>query len=74
MSAEGVPTPFKGKIEVRRRLSSTSEDHTLELCDPDALLRPLDLFKDFVRFKEGTEATAEQIKCFIELLDKNNHS
>ena len=74
MSAEGVPTPFKGKIVARRSQSSTSEDHSLELCDPDALLRPLDLFKDFVRFKEGMEPTSEQIKCFTELLDKNNHS
>jgi len=31
-------------------------------------LRPLDLFQDFVRFKEGVDATPEQIKYFAELL------
>ena len=73
LNKEGVETPLKGKIEARRTQKAIEEDHSYELCDPEALLRPLDLFKDFIRFKEGTEATPEQIKCFAELLERNTH-
>jgi exonuclease SbcD len=68
LAQEGLPTPLKGKLDSKRTQQAIQDADEYDLCDPDALLRPLDLFQDFVRFKEGVDATPEQIKYFAELL------
>ena len=72
MSQAGLKTPLRGKIEGRLTEKAIEEDVDYDMGNPEALLRPLELFQDFVRFKEGTEATSEQIQLFSELVQKHN--
>jgi len=72
MSQEGLKTPLRGKIEGRLTEQAIEEDVDYDMGNPEALLKPLELFQDFVRFKEGTEATSEQLQLFSELVQKHN--
>ena len=72
MSQEGLKTPLRGKIEGRLTEQAMEEDVDYDMGNPEALLRPLELFQDFVRFKEGVEATPEQIQLFSELVQKHH--
>ena len=72
MSQDGVSPPLKGKIEGRLTNQAIEEDVKYDLGNPEALLRPIELFKDFVRFKEGIEASEEQIRLFSSLVNKHS--
>lgn len=72
MADGGLKTPLKGKIEGRLTENAIKEDKEYDMGNPAALLKPIELFKDFVRFKEGIDATPEQIKLFSELVRKRN--
>ena len=72
MVQDGVAPPLKGKIEGRLTEQAIEEDVEYDMGNPEALLRPGELFKDFVRFKEGTDATEEQIRLFSALVNKHS--
>lgn len=72
MVQDGVAPPLKGKIEGRLTEQAIEEDVEYDMGNPEALLRPAELFKDFVRFKEGTDATEEQIRLFSALVNKHS--
>lgn len=72
MVQDGVAPPLKGKIEGRLTDQAIEEDVEYDMGNPDALLRPVELFKDFVRFKEGTDASEEQIRLFSALVNKHS--
>ena len=72
MAQDGRPTPLKGKIEGRLTEKAIKQDKEYDMCNPEALLRPLELFEDFVRFKEGIDATPQQIKLFSELIERRS--
>ena len=72
MVQDGVAPPLKGKIESRLTELTFEKHGEFDMGDPDALLRPVELFKDFVRFKEGTDATEEQIRLFSALVNKHS--
>ena len=72
MVQDGVAPPLKGKIEGRLTEQAIEEDVEYDMGNPEALLRPVELFTDFVRFKEGTDATEEQIRLFSALVNKRS--
>ena len=72
MVQDGVKPPLKGKIEGRLTEQAIEEDVDYDMGNPEALLRPVELFQDFVRFKEGVDATAEQVRLFSELVSKHS--
>lgn len=72
MIQSGVTPPLKGKIEGRLTEQAIEEDVEYDMGSPEALLKPVELFKDFVKFKEGVDATDDQIRLFAELVNKNN--
>ncbi len=72
MVQDGVAPPLKGKIEGRLTEQAIEEDVEYDMGNPEALLRPIELFKDFVRFKEGIDATEEQIRLFSALVNKHS--
>lgn len=72
MVQDGVKPPLKGKIEGRLTEQAIEEDIEYDMGNPEALLRPVELFTDFVRFKEGTDATEEQIRLFSALVNKHS--
>ena len=72
MIQDGVAPPLKGKIEGRLTEQAIEEDVEYDMGNPEALLRPVELFTDFVRFKEGTDATEEQIRLFSALVNKRS--
>ena len=72
MVQDGVAPPLKGKIEGRLTEQAIEEDVDYDMGNPEALLRPVELFKDFVRFKEGTDATEEQVRLFSALVNKHS--
>ena len=72
MVQSGITPPLKGKIEGRLTEQAIEEDAEYDMGSPEALLKPVELFKDFVKFKEGVDATEDQIRLFAELVNKNN--
>lgn len=72
MVQSGITPPLKGKIEGRLTEQAIEEDTEYDMGSPEALLKPVELFKDFVKFKEGVDATEDQIRLFSELVNKNN--
>ena len=56
---------IKSKIAQSRQLSKSSEHR---VTDPDVLTRPIDLFKDFHRYKEGVDADEKDVALFASLI------
>lgn len=67
-----IQPPLKGKIEGRLTEKAMEEDVDYDMGNPDALLKPVELFKEFVQFKEGVEATDSQVALFTELVSKKS--
>jgi len=59
----------KSKLSQTRKASKSSEH---EVTNPDALLKPLELFQAFHKYKEGVAVDEQTLKSFTELVNTEN--